>query len=271
MRSEAARETTSRRVSGVANRARASGGWLIVCSSDDMSALWTYEGLKRRGVRPVELVTADMLAYSLESEHRLTPDAVEVSISLADGRRVSSSHAAGVLNRLTSIPLAHMRQAEPRDQDYAVQELNAYFLSWLHSLPCPVLNRPTPQGLAGRWRHASEWVWLAIQAGLPSPSYRQTSRDQIDETITERGLLPPGTPTTTVLVVNGQVVGAAVPPGIASGCGRLAALCGTPLLGVDLADGAAGPWTFAGATPLPDLRRGGDALLDALASAMGEA
>ena len=56
---------------------------------------------------------------------------------------------------------------------------------------------------------------------------------------------------------------------IRQGCRRLAELSHTALLGVEFTTSSAGPWTFAGATPMPDLRLGGEALLDALASAPG--
>jgi hypothetical protein len=59
----------------------------------------------------------------------------------------------------------------------ARQELTAFFLSWLYALALPVINRPTPQGLAGQRRQRSEWLWLAAHAGLPMPRYRQTSQD----------------------------------------------------------------------------------------------
>ena len=76
------------------------------------------------------------------------------------------------------------------------------------------------------------------------------------------------TPLGTVFVVADQVVGATLPRHIRHGCRRLAELSHTALLGVEFATSSAGPWTFAGATPMPDLRLGGEALLDALASAL---
>jgi hypothetical protein len=43
------------------------------------------------------------------------------------------------------------------------------------------------------------------------------------------------------------------------------------LLGIDFAMSAVGaPWEFAGATPLPDLRLGGEPLLDALTMALAQ-
>jgi hypothetical protein len=49
---------------------------------------------------------------------------------------------------------------------------------------------------------------------------------------------------------------------------RLAALAGEGLLGIELVPSPADPWTFVGATPLPDLRLGGSDLLDALVDAL---
>jgi len=71
-----------------------------------------------------------------------------------------------------------------------------------------------------------------------------------------------------VLVVAGRAVDPEMPAPVREGCERLAALVDADLLGVDLEPSGAGAWTFAGASPLPDLRQGGEALLDALAAAL---
>jgi hypothetical protein len=170
-----------------------------------------------------------------------------------------------VLNRLVTVPYEPLRHLEPEDRDYASQELTAFFLSWLHALPCPVLNRATPQGLSGAWRHRSEWVWLAAQAGLPTPRYRQSSSS--GGQVRDAGITSPASTVATVLVVGRQVVGESAPSSILSGCQRLARLTGTHLLGIEFTADAGGAWTFSGATPQPDLRLGGSALLDALSSA----
>jgi hypothetical protein len=129
-----------------------------------------------------------------------------------------------------------------------------------------VLNRATPRGLSGSWRHRSEWVWLAAQAGLPTPRYLQSSSRGGE--VGDAQLTSPASPLATVFVVGEHVVGEIAPPSILSGCQRLARLTGTSLLGIDFTVDAGGAWTFSGATPQPDLRLGGNALLDALASAL---
>jgi hypothetical protein len=100
------------------------------------------------------------------------------------------------------------------------------------------------------------------------PDYKQSSHDYLDEMGVERRLVPIGTPVNTVFVAAEHVVGTPAPPDIVKGCQRLAELSRTELLGVEFVAGSAGPWTFAGATPWPDLRLGGQALLDVLASVL---
>jgi hypothetical protein len=126
--------------------------------------------------------------------------------------------------------------------------------------------------LAGQWRHPSEWVWLAARAGLPTPAYRLVPDEAggphaVDPQAGYQGrLVPPDVPVRSVLVVEGRVVGPEdMPAHIGEGCQRLAGLAGTELLGFDFAGEG---WTFAGATPWPDLSVGGEALLSALAAAL---
>jgi hypothetical protein len=242
--------------------------WLVLCDTDDVSALWAYQGLKARGLVPLELVSAETLSYGLHWEHRLSGEQASVEIQLADGRQICGEQINGVLNRLLTIPTLHWRNASAIDRDYVIQELTAFYLSWLHALRCPMLNRPTPQGLSGQWRQESEWVWSAAQAGLPTPVYRQTSFDQIDPMRGDRRLVQSSEAVKTVIVVDGCPVGAAAPAEVLDGCCRLAERSGTDLLGIEFVSGSAGDWTFVGATPMPDLRLGGRALLDALALAL---
>ncbi|HEX6043336.1 MAG TPA: hypothetical protein VFZ22_02520 [Pyrinomonadaceae bacterium] len=113
-------------------------------------------------------------------------------------------------------------------------------------------NGTESQGLSGTWRHVSEWVWLAGQAGLPTTSYTQTSHDELDETKQVRRIVPDTTPTTMVVTLGDRVFGPTLPPHISAGCVQLAQLSKTPLLGIELTVGQSPAlWTFAGATPIP--------------------
>jgi hypothetical protein len=240
--------------------------WLAFCDSTDKAALWAVEGLRARGLAPLLWVSPEELARSRCWEHRVNRTGADIAITLADGSSLEGQALRGVLNRLAAVPYEPLRHIEPEDREYPSQELTAFFLSWLHGLPCSVLNRATPQGLSGAWRHRSEWFWLAAQAGLPTPRYRQSSLP--DGEVRDAKGTSPSSPLVTVFVVGGHVVGEIASPSILSGCRRLARLTGTPLLGIDFTVDAGGAWTFSGATPQPDLRLGGNALLDALALAL---
>jgi len=238
--------------------------WLMICSSQDASALWACQGLRARGLHPFELVTAEMLTTTAKWEHTVGVDGANFNVTLADGRVINNRYVSGVVNRLTHVPLEHLAGAP--DFEYAQQEYTALFMSWLNTLPSPIFNRVQSQGLSGAWRHVSEWVWLAAQAGLPTPSYTQSSYDEIDETLQLRRIVPEGTPTAMAITLGDHVFGPNLPPQISNACKELARLCQTPLLGIELTLGPPhGLWTFAGATPMPDLRLGGEPLLNELA------
>jgi hypothetical protein len=227
--------------------------------------MWAYQGLRRRGLLPLELVTAEMLLQDCKWEHRVGAANASIVVTLADGRVINNEAVRGTLNRLTHVPMRRLAGAP--DHEYASQEYAAFFMSWLYALPQPVLNGTAAQGLSGAWRHVSEWVSLAAQAGLPTANYRQTSEDTIDERKEIRRLFPAELPTTLFITVGNRVVGPALPPELRAGCVRLAQLAQTRLLGVELAtDGPSNSSVFAGASPMPDLRAGGEPLLDALAA-----
>ena len=142
-------------------------------------------------------------------------------------------------------------------------------MSWLYALPGPVINRATPNGLCGRWRNNSEWLWLAAQAGLsilPLTLRWPPAQENSGQLLTL--LVPSETTTRLILMVDGQPLGDWIPPPVKEGCRRLAELSGLRLLGVEMAVTQTSPWTFAGIKVCPPLQAGGGSLLDALARAL---
>jgi hypothetical protein len=238
--------------------------YLVLCAGADVPAQWAYRGLLEAGVRPIELVTAEDLGVARTWEFRMGADGARLNIELNDGRVVCSSRIKGVLNRLVSPPEDVIKRAVADDRDYVLGELIAFYLSWLNSLP-GVINRPTPYGLCGGWRHMSEWVILAARAGLPTPPYRQSGAQRPEDGYAS--LAPPGSATTSVIVLRGDLYGPAVPPEVAQRCQQLAAGADADLLGIELFDSGTDPLTFAHATPLPDLTAGGPDLIEGLARA----
>jgi len=236
--------------------------FLILCSSSDVSALWAYQGLQAMGLGPLTLLTSEALSAMATWEHRVGSDSCAVSLRLSNGYGFSDHTLKGVLNRLMGPPQTILPQVMPADREYAVQELSAFYLSWLNSLSCPVLNPATPQGLSGRWYHASELVMLAHQAGLETPTYRQSAADPPEAGY--RPLAPAQSQVVRVIVLQGEVFGAELSEALRESCGQLARLCRTPLLGIDFYQSTESQWTFSHATPIPDLQTGGAPLLQAL-------
>jgi len=62
-----------------------------------------------------------------------------------------------------------------------------------------------------------------------------------------------------------EIRGVEIPPELRRCCCDFAKRCRTPLLGIDFFPTPASAWTFSHATPAPDLRVGGEPLLQALA------
>ena len=121
--------------------------WLMICSENDPSALWAFQGLQARGLRPFHLVTTEMLTRNTRWEHTVGVDGAQINITLADGRVIDNRQVRDVVNRMTHVPLEHLAGAS--DYDYAVQEYTALFMSWLNALPDPVFNGVDTQGLSG--------------------------------------------------------------------------------------------------------------------------
>jgi hypothetical protein len=236
--------------------------WLVLSSSPDPAAAWIAEAMRRRGLAPVELIPVELLLQARRWDHRVGTEGASVSVTLADGRELEGHEIRGVLNRILYIPPAATAVAIAEDREYALQELTAFFMSWLRALPPPVIGLPTPQGLSGSWRHISEWVHLAAAAGLPTAAYRQGS-SWGNGAGPEQRLVPPGAELRTVITIGNRAFAPWAPPDLLEGCTRLARLAEADVLGVDFALANGRP-SLAGASPVPDLRLGGEPAVDHL-------
>jgi hypothetical protein len=231
---------------------------LLLCEPRDSSATWLVNGLAARDA-PLEMVTAAELLRAKRWEHRLGRMGAELEVELSDGRSFKSDALRVVINRIMGVPL-DLVAVSPADRGYAHQELQAFWLSWLQGLPCPVLNRPTALGLSGVWLGDAEWALRASRAGLPTAPVQLTSAPP--------GPSEPVEDAVAVLVAAGAVFGPPSAAALAEECRALAAAVEADLLEVRLRRlGPAGSndVCFAGATTLPDLRQGGVALLTHLA------
>ena len=232
--------------------------WLVVCEPDDEPALWAAAGLRRLGVTPLEVVLPVELAVGSRFVHQLDGDGARLELELRSGVTLRASELRGVLNRVLRIPAPDALR--PIDRDYVAEELTAAVSACLAALPCPVLNRPTPTLLCGPWRPAAHWRWLAARAGLPAMPWRLASWDEPDP--------PAPAERRHVVVVGGEVAGP-VPDRLDEGCVALARAGEAELLGVTFGRDESGDWRVEDATPLPDLRFGSAACIDALSRALG--
>ena len=243
--------------------------WLVLAPEADEAARWAAERLPGAGLDPLCLVTDADLAGAVW-EHRLDDDGVATRLTLADGRLLASSEVEGTLNRLIQAPAGLMMALLPADRDYAFQEFSALFLSWLASLPGPVLNPPGTRGLGGAWRSPTEWAVLAAEAGVPFAPVTFDSTDEGPDADAWRAW-PPYAPIEEDVIVVGEAVFAREPLDEAALAAYrcLTRRAGTPILGIASAGAAGGgPRAAAAMTPLPDLRAGGDELIAALAAAL---
>jgi hypothetical protein len=241
---------------------------LVICGLDDEGALWFARRVRQSGA-DCTIVTTEALSYARHLSHRLARGEVRTELRLADGTRLVDSEISGVLNRAVQPPGAAWLWAAPAERDYAIVELHACTLSWLHALPCPVRNRPEPDCLAGPLRHPFVTVAAAHAAGLPCPEIRFDTAGPLSPAdslllAAARAAGPHARPV-HLACLDGVVAGGEPPEPVAAGIAAFATRMGAAeaLLGVDFFAGDGG-WWFAGTSPLPDLRAGGETLCQRL-------
>jgi hypothetical protein len=241
---------------------------LVLCGLDDESALWFARRAGQSGA-DCTIVTTEALSYARHLSHRLAGGEVGTEVRLADGTTLVDSEISGVLNRAVQPPGAAWQLAAPAERDYATMELHACTLSWLHALPGPVRNRPEPDCLAGPLRHPFVTVAAAHAAGLPCPEIRFDTAGPLGPAdvlllAAARAAGPQARPV-HLACLDGVVAGGEPPEPVAAGLSAFATRMGAEeaLLGVDFFAGDGG-WWFAGTSPLPDLRAGGETLCQRL-------
>jgi hypothetical protein len=169
------------------------------------------------------------------------------STAVVGGEVIAATAIAGVLNRLPGVTAHDLPHIAASDRGYVAAEMTAFLLAWLTSLACPVVNRPTPQGLAGpAWRH-EKWVRVAKELGLPvRPAMRQAA---LAKPVAAAAVVPRAV--TTITVVGQRHIGEADATAVRRSH-ALAEAAGTDLLAVQF-DGNGPDAGFVGASPWVDL------------------
>lgn len=253
---------------------------LILCHLSDRSAVRVFCALRRRhGEGSVHLVSSEELMLAPRWRHALDSGDAATELTLAGDRRIHSDSLALVFQRIQRVELPQFSRSKPHDREYAVTEMHALLLSWLESLPCPVVNRAGPRGLSGADRSLLEWMTLAARAGLPPRAAelvsdaRRFCRSSLTPhlAITHPGLEDPPLilrpellgrspvkflehldgPQCRVLVAGERCFGA-IPESVTDACIRLARLSGDHLLEIRLGM-VRGEWRFCAATTTPEI------------------
>lgn len=141
---------------------------VILAHPEDTLALATTAFLQNNGWQEHTcLIAAEELSLAKRWRHgvgdtSLPPDEVE----LANGLILSGETIGVVLNRLRHVPMPHFARSSEASSSYAIMEMHALWLSWLFSLPSPVMGRPGVEGKLANDHGLCTWMHLAQQAGL---------------------------------------------------------------------------------------------------------
>ena len=255
--------------------------YLVLAEDADEVAQWAWEGLQRRLGGEVALVTPADLAFAHELTYSWDGRSERSSIRLDDGRTIDGAGVRGVLNRFSTVYTAHWRRLGQQDAGYAESEIHAAVLVWLASLGDVVTNPPTPYWLGGPYLRPQVWRAHAALLGIPVAPVRESAGtlardpDEIDvqRQYVDEGLADTlGTLTSLRQVVVHRDGAYGDPsPELAAWGRALAAQVGVPLLGLDVGRTHDGAELLADVTVQPDLRLGGEALLDSIAGLWSDA
>jgi hypothetical protein len=225
---------------------------LILCHLHDADAVWLCRRLQQANPPvPVLIVSADELLLARTIRHTLDPsEDDDFLIVLQNGQRIEKANLSVVVNRLFFMDPVLWRHTDPKQYQYVTQELNALYLSLLHSVGFDRLyNPPASTSLGGRCLSRAEWQLLGVRTGLPiAPDWPPSD------------FLPTTNADARILVLNGELIGT-VPPGIdPEACRQLTRSCGMKLLELQFLRHTSG-YVFDGATVFAALRQYGNPLI----------
>lgn len=234
---------------------------LILAEPGDAAALWLRGALKPFFSGPVRVLTPARLIYAPSIVQRMDTRGGTIRITLDDGEELDFAAVRGVVNRLATVPMAHLDRAEPADRLYAATELHAFLLGLLASLSCPLLNSPAPEWLAGPHHSEIGALHLAVAAGLRCPA-RVVDASRPAPPVRDRRA------DTAHVVLDDQVIGPVLPARWRDALLQFARGWGARLVQIETRE-EDGQRIFVAASSLVDFPRGGGVLVRAVARALG--
>ena len=107
------------------------------------------------------------------------------SWAVVGGHQVPTAEITGVMTRMPCVYEHELAGIIPADRAYVGSEMTAFLHAWLSGLRCPVINRSTPNCLAGPDWRAEQWVRLAASLGMPVHRHRRKTASRSDPVVPE--------------------------------------------------------------------------------------
>jgi hypothetical protein len=92
--------------------------------------------------------------------------------AVVSGQLIDVSLISAIITRLPWVVTQDLGHIAVTDREYAAGEMTAFLLAWLSMLECPVVNRPTPNCLAGPHRPQEQWIYAAAKLRIPVQTWR---------------------------------------------------------------------------------------------------
>jgi hypothetical protein len=170
--------------------------------------------------------------------------AAGTSVAVIGGQEIALGEIAGVVTCLPGVSELELLHIVPADRAYVAAEMSAFLLSWLSTLDCPVVNRPSSTCLSGPYWRPEQWAYLASQVGLRvQPVHRRVAFSEACTPAVPEGI------TATIIGEHGH---GQVHSTVMTGARRLARAANVETLTVRVT-GSGPDATFLGAEPWPDL------------------
>jgi hypothetical protein len=100
------------------------------------------------------------------------------------GQKVALSGIEAAVSTMDTVTSGDLPQIVREDRAYVAAEMRAFLLAWLTTIPCPVLNRPTPLSLAGCGWRPEQWALAAAAHGIPTETVVEPPDDRADADVT---------------------------------------------------------------------------------------
>ena len=167
------------------------------------------------------------------------------NFAVVSGQIVDVADIDAVLIRWPGVFAPELIQIAADDRDYVANEMMAFLVSWLSSLTCPVINKPTPVNLSGPAWRLEQWTNAAARLGIPV----KTARRHVARNM---NAAPAPEPSDTTVIVVGDRCFGDVDPLLLEQSRQLARAAGVSLIKVSFSGLEAGSF-LTGVDLVPDL------------------